>query len=28
MKYNNQQRIKESFGWMSPIEYRLTLQAA
>ena len=28
IKYYNEQRIKKSLGWMSPIEYRLSLQAA
>ncbi len=28
IKYYNEQRIKESLGWMSPIEYRLNLQVA
>ena len=28
IKYYNEQRIKKSLGWMSPIEYRLFLQAA
>ena len=28
IKYYNEQRIKKSLGWMSPIEYRLSLQVA
>lgn len=28
IKYYNEQRIKESLGWMSPVEYRLACQAA
>lgn len=28
IKYYNEQRIKELLRWMSPVEYRLTLQAA
>lgn len=28
IKYYNEQRIKETLGWRSPIEYRLALQAA
>ncbi|MCR4996995.1 MAG: IS3 family transposase, partial [Butyrivibrio sp.] len=26
--YYNEQRIKERLGWMSPVQYRLTLLAA
>ena len=28
IKYYNEQRIKKSLGWMSPIEYRLSLQVS
>ena len=28
IKYYNQQRIKEKLGWMSPVQYRLSLLAA
>ena len=28
IKYYNEQRIKEKLGWMSPVEYRLSLLAA
>uniref|UniRef100_UPI000377282B IS3 family transposase n=1 Tax=Anaeromusa acidaminophila TaxID=81464 RepID=UPI000377282B len=28
VKYYNEQRIKQSLGWMSPLEYRLHLNAA
>ena len=28
IKYYNEQRIKERLGWMSPVQYRLTLLAA
>ncbi|OPX47176.1 integrase core domain protein [Clostridium thermobutyricum DSM 4928] len=28
IKYYNEQRIKEKLGWMSPVEYRLSLMAA
>ena len=28
IKYYNEQRIKEKLGWMSPVEYRLSLSAA
>lgn len=28
IKYYNEQRIKEKLGWMSPVEYRLSLPAA
>ena len=28
IKYYNEQRIKEKLGWMSPVQYRLTLWAA
>ena len=28
IKYFNEQRIKEKLGWMSPVEYRLSLSAA
>lgn len=28
IKYYNEQRIKEKLGWMSPVQYRLTLLAA
>lgn len=27
-KYYNEQRIKEKLNWMSPVEYRLSLNAA
>ncbi|MDA3847583.1 MAG: IS3 family transposase, partial [Vallitaleaceae bacterium] len=26
--YYNKQRIKQSLGWMSPVEFRLSLNAA
>lgn len=26
--YSNEKRIKENLGWMSPVEYRLSLLAA
>ena len=28
IKYYNEQRIKEKLGWMSPVEYRVSLLAA
>ena len=28
IKYYNEQRIKEKLGWMSPVQYRLSLLAA
>ena len=28
IEYYNKQRIKEKLGWMSPVEYRLSLLAA
>ena len=28
IKYYNEQRIKEKLGWKSPVQYRLSLQAA
>ena len=28
IKYYNEQRIKEKLGWLSPVQYRLSLQAA
>lgn len=28
IKYYNEKRIKEKLGWMSPMEYRLSLLAA
>lgn len=28
IKYYNEQRIKEKLGWMSPVEYRLSLLVA
>lgn len=28
INYYNEKRIKQKLGWMSPIEYRLNLQAA
>ena len=28
VKYYNEQRIKQKLGWMSPVEYRLSLLAA
>ena len=28
IKYYNEQRIKQKLGWMSPVEYRLSLLAA
>ncbi|MDU5081496.1 MAG: IS3 family transposase, partial [Bacillota bacterium] len=28
IKYYNEKRIKEKLGWMSPVEYRLSLSAA
>ncbi|WP_418249448.1 IS3 family transposase [Dialister succinatiphilus] len=28
IKYYNEQRIKERLGWKSPVQYRLSLQAA
>lgn len=28
IKYYNEKRIKEKPGWMSPVEYRLSLLAA
>ncbi|WP_369271393.1 IS3 family transposase [Facklamia hominis] len=28
MKYYNEQRIKEKLGWMSPVQYRLSLMVA
>jgi transposase InsO family protein len=28
IRYYNEKRIKEKLGWMSPIEYRLSLLAA
>ena len=28
IKYYNKQRIKQKLGWMSPVEYRLSLLAA
>jgi transposase InsO family protein len=28
IKYYNEQRIKQSLNWMSPVEYRLQLNAA
>lgn len=28
IEYYNNQRIKEKLGWMSPVEYRLSLLAA
>lgn len=28
IKYYNEKRIKEKLGWMSPVEYRLSLLAA
>ncbi|MBO5470476.1 MAG: IS3 family transposase, partial [Lachnospiraceae bacterium] len=27
IKYYNEKRIKEKLGWMSPVQYRLTLLA-
>ncbi|WP_145988486.1 IS3 family transposase, partial [Facklamia hominis] len=27
-KYYNEQRIKEKLGWMSPVQYRLSLLVA
>ena len=28
INYYNEKRIKQKLGWMSPVEYRLNLQAA
>jgi transposase InsO family protein len=28
IKYYNEQRIKEKLGWMSPVQYRLSIPAA
>ena len=28
IQYYNEQRIKEKLGWKSPVQYRLSLQAA
>ena len=28
VRYYNEQRIKQKLGWMSPVEYRLSLLAA
>ena len=28
IEYYNEQRIKEKLGWMSPVQYRLSLPAA
>lgn len=28
IKYYNEKRIKEKLGWMSPVEYRLSVLAA